>query len=247
MLKYIILGIVQGITEFLPVSSSAHLVIVQKIFGITGQEVALTVVLHLGSALALILYFFKDIVEVLRDVKLLLFIMLVTIITGSIGILGIDFFESTFRSPQLISVALIITGVILIFSQRFMDGRRKTVSIKDAILLGLTQAIAIIPGISRSGITICSLLFRKIDREVSFKFSFLVSIILIFGANILEAREINFVLKTDGVNLMAGFGASLFSGILALWILKLVMQKAKLHYFGYYCIGIALLTLLFIK
>jgi undecaprenyl-diphosphatase len=247
MVKYILLGIIQGITEFLPVSSSAHLVIIQKILGISGKELIIPVILHLGTSIALVIFFFKDILGALRNKKLLLFIIVVSIITGIIGIGGEDFFESLFSSVKLAASALIITGIILIFTKKFMDARRKTVNLKDALILGFMQGVAIVPGISRSGITISTLLFRKIDRETSFRFSFLASIPAVFGAIILEARKISGLGNLDLKNLTVGFIFSLITGVITLGILKLILRKAKLHYFGYYCIFIAIITLLFIK
>jgi len=247
MLKYIFLGIVQGLTEFLPVSSSGHLVILQNILGIKGGGLALSVILHLGTAFALIIFFFKDILRLLRNIKLLSLILIVSIITGLIGILGKDFFESLFSAPRRVAIALIITGVILIVTKKFMDAKRNNLTIKDALVLGFTQAIAIIPGISRSGITISTLLFRKIDRDTSFKFSFLASIPVIFGAALLEAKKIKFALNTGTVNFFAGFMSSLLVGLIALWLVKIIISRAKLYYFGFYCIFVAVITLLFIK
>ena len=165
-LKYIILGIVQGITEFFPVSSSAHLVILQRILGITQEGLALSIVLHLGTALALVVFFFKDIIEALRNRAILLLIIIATIITGIIGLTGKDFFERIFSSTRLVAFALIFTGLILIFSKKFSSGKRDILDIKDASFLGLAQGLAIIPGISRSGVTICTLLFSGVDQEV---------------------------------------------------------------------------------
>lgn len=247
MLKYIFLGIVQGLTEFLPVSSSGHLVILQNILGIKEGGLALSLILHLGTAFALIIFFFKDILRLLRNIKLLSLILIVSIITGLIGILGKDFFESLFSAPRRVAIALIITGVILIVTKKFMDAKRNNLTIKDALVLGFTQAIAIIPGISRSGITISTLLFRKIDRETAFKFSFLVSIPVIFGAALLEAKKIKFVLNAGIINFAVGFMFSLVSGLIALWLIKIIISRAKLYYFGFYCIFVAVITLLFIK
>lgn len=247
MLKYIFLGIVQGLTEFLPVSSSGHLVILQNILGIKEGGLALSVILHLGTAFALIIFFFKDILRLLRNIKLLSLILIVSIITGLIGILGKDFFESLFSAPRRVAIALIITGVILIVTKKFMDAKRNNLTIKDALVLGFTQAIAIIPGISRSGITISTLLFRKIDIDTSFKFSFLASIPVIFGAALLEAKKIKFALNTGTVNFFAGFMSSLLGGLIALWLVKIIISRAKLYYFGFYCIFVAVITLLFIK
>jgi len=247
MLKYVILGIIQGITEFLPVSSSGHLVIMKQILGISSQELPLYVVLHLGTALSLIIFFFKDILMTLRNKKTLLLIALVTIITGTIGIIGEEFFEKLFSSPRLVALALIITGIILIFTRKFSQAERSILHIKDALILGVTQGIAIIPGISRSGITISTLLFRKIDRETAFKFSFLASIPAIIGAALLEVKKVDITLRTDMINFTVGFIASFFTGLFSLCVLKLVLRKAKFHYFGYYCIFVALITLLFIR
>lgn len=247
MIKYIILGIVQGFTEFLPVSSSGHLVILQRVLGMSGEEVAISVILHLGTLLAIILFFSKDILKLLRDFKMLSLILLVTIITGIIGVVGKDFFENLFRSPKSVALALIITGSILLLTRKFKEVEKKEIGFKDALILGFTQGLAIIPGISRSGITISTLLFRRIDRQACFRFSFLVSIPVILGAAVLEARKIDFVMQHDFTNLAVGFMFSLLSGLAALWILKIVIQQAKFYYFGYYCILLAVITLLFVK
>ncbi|MBI4972552.1 MAG: undecaprenyl-diphosphate phosphatase [Candidatus Omnitrophica bacterium] len=169
MLNYIILGIIQGLTEFFPVSSSGHLVISQRLLGIGGEELVISVVLHLGTTLALIVFFFKDILKALRDTKLLFFIIVVTVITGIIGISGKDFFERLFLSPKLVAVALIFTGIILILTHRFVRPKRNMLGITDALALGFAQGASIIPGISRSGMTISTLLFRRVDWETSFK------------------------------------------------------------------------------
>lgn len=247
MLKYIILGIIQGLTEFLPVSSSGHLVIMQKVLGISAGGLALSVVLHLGTVLALIIFFFKDILNLARNLKWLSLIIIVTIITGIIGLSGKDFFERLFTSPRIVAISLICTGIILILTRKFMVVKRSEVSFKDAFILGITQGIAIIPGISRSGITISTLIFRKIDQETSFKFSFLASIPAVLGAAILEMKHIRIALKFESMHFLVGFIFSFLTGLLALKLLKIILKQAKLYYFGYYCILIAVITLLFIR
>jgi len=244
MLKYIILGIIQGITEFLPVSSSGHLVIAQKLFAMNQEEVALSVVLHLGTCLALVIFFSRDILKLFRDVKTLSLIIVVTLITGIIGVAGKDFFESLFSSVRLVAISLMFTGMILILTKKFMDAKRNNLNIKDAVILGFTQAMAIIPGISRSGITVSTLLFRKIDRETAFRFSFLASIPAVFGAAMLEAKDIGLAFNKY---FAVGFLFSLFTGILSLQIFKIILKRAKLHYFGYYCILAGVITLIFIR
>lgn len=247
MLKYIILGIVQGLTEFLPVSSSAHLVIMQNILGVKGEELAVTVILHLGTALAVVLFFFRDILKAFRSLKTLLLITIVTALTGAIGLTGKDFFETLFSSAKAVSIPLAVTGIILVLTSKFKDAARNSLSIKDAVILGIAQAIAIIPGISRSGITVSTLLFRRIDRETCFRFSFLASIPAILGASLLEARKIDFAFKANAFNLIIGSIFSFFTGLVSLWVLKLVIRRAKLYYFGYYCIVASIVSLFLIK
>ncbi len=247
MLNYIFLGIVQGITEFLPISSSGHLVLMQRLLGVGGEELGLTLILHLGSILAVVIFFFKDILAALRDARTLWLIFIATLVTGVIGFLGKDFFESLFSSYILVAAALIINGIILIFAQRFINSQRKNIGVKDAIIAGLAQAGAIIPGISRSGLTISALLFRKVERQTSFKFSFIILIPAIAGATILQIERVSFSLQGNPVNFLAGFIASLISGLFALWLLKLILERTKLHYFGYYCILLGMVNLLFFR
>lgn len=246
-MKFIILGLIQGLTEFFPVSSSGHLVIFEKIFGITGEEVAITVLLHLGTILSLVVFFMRDILKILHDLKLTGYVLLVTVITGVIGIAGKDFFEGLFRSPRMVSLSLAATGIILLLTGRFGVSKRSTLNIRDALTLGISQSIAIIPGISRSGATVSCLLFRKLDWETSFRFSFIASIPAVLGAALLEAKDINFSLQADGGNLAAGFLFSFLSGLAALRLLKSIMAKAKWHYFGYYCLAAGLFSFIFLK
>jgi len=248
VLKYILLGVIQGLTEFLPVSSSAHLVILQRLFCIEGNEIAITLVLHLGTTLSLLVFFGRDILNALRNARSMLLILIVTLITGAIGLSGKDFFESLFSSVKTVSLALMITGAILLYTRRLTQAaNRNNVSLKDSFILGISQGLAIIPGISRSGITISTLLARRISPEESFRFSFLAAIPAIAGASLLEIRKIDFALEADFLGLGSGFIVSFLTGLLSLWILKLILRKERLYYFGYYCILIGILSFLFIK
>lgn len=247
MLKYSILGVIQGLTEFLPVSSSAHLLIMQNIFKINAHQLAISVVLHLGTTLALIVFFFKDIIKLWRDTKTLLYILVASLITAIIALWGKDFFAAAFASPKFAACALAFTGIILLFTKRIADTKRQDLNLKDSLIFGFSQGLSIIPGISRSGLTISTLLFRGIDRQTSFKFSFLAAIPAVLGAVGLEAREINCALQGEFKHLVVGFLFSFLSGILSLTILKKVLQRAKFHYFGYYCILVAIVTLLLLR
>jgi len=247
MIKYIFLGAVQGLTEFLPVSSSGHLVIIQKLLGMLHDQIALSVVLHLGTAAALVVFFFKDLLGLIKDTRLLLLILVTTVITSVIGLAGKDFFEQLFNSAMMVGFAWICTGVLLLITKKFSKEKKEEVNFKDAAVLGLTQSIAIIPGISRSGMTISTLLLRGINRENSFRFAFLIAIPVILGAAVVEGKEINFALQVNFANFISGFIASFLTGIFSLRLIKVMVRKAQLHYFGIYCIAAGIATILFIR
>jgi undecaprenyl-diphosphatase len=247
MFKYIVLGIVQGFTEFLPVSSSGHLVVIQKLWAISEPAVALDVVLHLGTLFAVAVFFFSELLKALRSLKTIALILVVTLITGSIALAGKDFFEALFSSPKAVAIGWIVTGIILLATRKFSQGKREALNIKDALALGLAQAAAVIPGISRSGATISTLLFRKIEPRTSFNFSFLVSLPAVLAAAILKSREISALAKIESQNLALAFICSFLCGLFALRMLKKVLAKARFHYFGYYCLSMAIITLLLVK
>ena len=247
MIKYIILGVVQGVTEFFPVSSSAHLVMMQKILGVQSHQLALDVILHLGTSLSLLIFFFKDILAALRNIRFILLIIVVTLITGVIGIAGKNFFESLFSSVGMTAGALMVTGIILIATRGFRHSTRKTAQMQDAAAMGLAQGVAIIPGISRSGITISALLFLGMEAEAAFRFSFLAAIPAIWGAVLLEAKDIGAAAELGLNSLLAGFISSFLTGIIALYWLRIILKQAKWHYFGYYCLAAGLAAILFLR
>ncbi|MDD5116502.1 MAG: undecaprenyl-diphosphate phosphatase [Candidatus Omnitrophica bacterium] len=240
MIEYIFLGIVQGLTEFLPVSSSGHLVILQKLLGINSGQITVSVVLHLGTLLAVIIFFRRDILKILKDPRSLGLILLATAITGAIGFSSRDFFESLFYSVKAVGIAWLFTGLLLISTKRINRLDRRQLKLPDAIILGLAQALAIIPGISRSAITISALFYRHIEKRLAFAFSFLISVPVILGAAFLEIRKSGVTADVKTENLIAGFISSFLTGILALLFLRLVIDRAKFHYFGYYCLLMAM-------
>jgi undecaprenyl-diphosphatase len=244
MIEYIFLGIVQGLTEFLPVSSSGHLVILQRLLGINVGQITVSVILHLGTLLAVIIFFRRDILRVLKDPRLLGLVLLVTAITGIIGFSAKDFFESLFYSVKAVGIAWLFSGLLLISTKRINRLDREQLKLPDAIILGLAQALAIIPGISRSAITISALFYRHIDRRLAFVLSFLISVPVILGAALLELGKSGVTADVKAENLIAGFISSFFTGILALLFLRFVIDRAKFHYFGYYCLVMAIRTLI---
>ncbi|MFC1631891.1 undecaprenyl-diphosphate phosphatase [Candidatus Omnitrophota bacterium] len=242
VIKYIFLGIIQGLTEFLPVSSSAHLVIFQEIFAFSQNQLLLDIVLHLGTLLAVIVFLIKDIRSVLNP-KMLLKLFLVTVLTGAVVLLGQGFFERLFVSTAGVILPLIITGLILLASKKFTQGQRRMgdLKISDALWLGIVQGLAVIPGISRSGVTISTLLFRNVEKETAFKFSFLASILAILGALFLKLQDFSQISVSELGYMGLGFVASFLSGLIALKVLLAVIRGARLHLFGYYCIALGLL------
>jgi undecaprenyl-diphosphatase len=193
MIEAIILGIVQGLTEFLPVSSTAHLILFPWFFNWRGEIDTLTfdVALHAGTLIALILCFWKDWIElILKKQKLLGLIILASIPGGIAGYLLNDIAENYLRNPLIISVMLIIFGFVMLWAEKAKKHKAldKT-GLKDSIIIGIAQAIAIIPGVSRSGITISAGLFRGFERDTAARFSFLLSTPLIAGATMLHLKE----------------------------------------------------------
>jgi len=247
MSKYIILGIVQGLTEFLPVSSSGHLAVIEKFFCLSEHGVAISIVMHAGTLGAVIVYFWRDIMAALRSRRMIMFVLIVTAITGAIGVIGKDFLKSCFLSVRVVGISWVITGVILLMTRRFMNNRRTAVTAKDACILGATQGIAIIPGVSRSGITIATLLFLGVERVSAFTVSFLASIPAVAGAAILEIKDIEEAFYADSSGLAAGFACSFGAGLFALWFLKRMIVGAHFHLFAFYCFLCAAVTFIWVK
>lgn len=248
LLDALILGIIQGITEFLPVSSSGHLELVKSILGaeaLAAQQLSFTVVLHFATALSTMVIFRKDIGEIIlglfnrKDSKSRNFavkIVLSMIPAVVIGLFFEEALESLF-SGQVIFVGsmLLVTGGLLYIADRSKDNQKK-VSYSHAVIIGVAQGIAMLPGISRSGATIATAVLLKVDKSKAARFSFLMVIPLIFGkvAKDLLSGTIAFE-GTDGPGLIMGFFAAFVSGLLACqWMLTLV-KKAKLFYFAIYC------------
>lgn len=247
MVAYIILGIVQGLTEFLPVSSSGHLVIVQQLLGIDAPGVSLEIVLHAGTLLAVCLFFAPDILRFLRDKKLAGQVLAATAFTAAIGLAGKDLFESLFNSPVVVSAALGVTGVMLVLTRFFGRGSRARTTLADALWMGFAQGIAVTPGISRSGSTLAALMFRQVEKETAFRFSFIASIPAVAGVALLKCKDINEGLQAQPTHLIAGFICSFLIGLAALWLLRRMVARSRLHWFGYYCILVSVSGMIFLR
>lgn len=251
----LILGIVQGLTEFLPVSSSGHLIVIPKIFHWTGavDTLSFDVSLHLGTAFALIIFFFKDFIRlivhfydklvrdrknILKDSDSKLFILLIigSVPAGLVGILFQNFIEENVRSTLLIGITLIVFGFLLWYFDKKAKNKVniKNITLKNSIIIGIAQAIALIPGVSRSGVTITAARFRNIDRETAVRFSFLLSTPAIFGAGLVTSRKLLKVGFESYSVFIIGFIASVISGIFAIKLLLYLARKYNFNIFVIY-------------
>lgn len=242
----IIIGIVQGLTEFLPVSSSGHIEIAETILGVNQKEsMMMTIVLHFATALSTVFVYHKDIFQIIKGLfsfkkneesEFAFKIILSMIPAALVGVFLEDWLTSLFDGQlMLVGFMLLITALLLYFADKAKN-TQKPVNYKDAIIIGISQAIAILPGISRSGATISTSVLLGNDRSKAARFSFLMVIPLIFGAiakKILDAGGMPEY--TNGAALLAGFIAAFIAGVIACkWMIALV-RRAKLVYFSIYC------------
>ena len=259
ILQGIIIGIVQGLTEFLPVSSSAHLVFIQRLLGVE-SSLAFDTFLHLGSLLAVLIFFRADIYKLLNawlfsveDIiqhrfkegfyedpykRLAWYVILATIPVGIVGILFESQVDALFAGALYVpGFFLFVTGTILYLSQRIASGQidMSHMGWAQSLFMGLAQACAIMPGLSRSGTTIAAGLVAGLDKEFAAKFSFILSIPAIFGAFIVQLKDIGLSMSGDGAAIILGFVAAFVSGYLAIkWLIDLIQNKS-LDIFAFYC------------
>jgi undecaprenyl-diphosphatase len=245
-LDALILGILQGITEFLPVSSSGHLVLGQKLLGINVPGNAFEVILHIGTLMSILVVFWPDIHRLLneiKDVHVRTYIFTLVLGTTPAIIVGLSLkgqFALMFDNVHSVALALIVTGIILIFSKWFLN-KKSDLTLVKGFGIGLAQALAIIPGISRSGATICTGLMMGLSTEEAARFSFLLAIPAIAGAGLLTAIDIDKI--SLGMDVMAvGLLSSFLVGWVALkWLLNL-LKTGKFHWFGVYCLLLGIIA-----
>ena len=260
LFEAVILGLVQGLSEFLPISSSGHLALLQYFFGIEGESVlAFATLLHLGTLVSIFAVYYKDILELvlelgatIKDIatgkgprinandtrRLGFLIIMATIPTGIIGVAFQDFFGDLYLSLVAIGAGLLVTGTVLWIAEKMAQGHKniRQMKFRDAFLVGVFQSIALIPGISRSGSTIVGGLFSGVKREVAVKFAFLISIPSVLGAVVLEAPAA----FKDGMDaslmipIVAGVVIAAISGFIAIKTMIKVVSDKKLYYFSFY-------------
>ncbi len=249
IIQSIVLGIVQGLGEFLPISSSAHLVITPWLLNWNDPGLSFDVALHLGTLFAVLSYFWKDWLRLISsffkscaerkigddiDRRLVWFILIASVPGAVIGFLLEKEAETHFRNPLLIAGMMILMGAAMFWIDKTSNGKKRIDSITfiDSFLIGLSQAIAIIPGVSRSGITITTALSRKLDRETSARFSFLLSTPIIAGASLLKVPKL-FHNGID-INIIAGLLASAIFGFLSIKYLIRYVSNHSYNIFVYY-------------
>ena len=264
--QVILLGIIQGLTEFLPVSSSGHLVLLQNLFGFSEPELLLDISLHIGTLFAVCIVFSKEIRSILltvlripglirssegissliaenEQVKILVLIIAGSIPTAILGLFFRKIADQIFGNVCIVGIMLLLTGTLLWFTRQagLRNRNLKQVAIKDALIIGLAQGIAILPGISRSGSTISTALFLGVNREVAGRYSFLLSIPAILGALIMgiDFSSVNESISAEMI--LMGTVAAGIVGYLALRVLLQVVKRGQMHCFAPYCwlIGVA--------
>ena len=249
----LLLAVLQGITEFLPVSSSGHLVLFQQFFEVADEHAILfDLVLHLGTLIPVLYFYRKDVAQLVLDpiqgegpflerpgVRLLGLLVAASVPTAIIGLAFEDLFEQLFATPAALTVTFAITGCLLLAAGRFDRSEDKVaIGVKLALLLGLAQGFAITPGISRSGTTISVALMLGIDRTEAARFSFLMSVPAIVGAVLLKLKDAD-PSQIDALPMLVGFGSALVSGYLALVLLVALIKQGTFPRFAWYCFGAA--------
>ena len=250
-LDAIILGIVQGLTEFLPVSSSGHLVLTEALLGVSSNDITFEITVHLASLLAVFIYFRHSILRLLQSIvrphmieerRMIVFLIVGSIPAGVVGVLFKDFFERAFGDPFMAAVFLLVTGAILLSTRFVRPGEKRVTGIR-ALLIGCGQAVAIFPGISRSGSTISAGLLLGVKPEVAAEFSFLLAIPAIGGAAILQTKELMNLNAALFGPYAVGFVTTFLFSLAAVYAVLSVIRRGRFNYFAYYCFAAGALGL----
>jgi len=243
ILQAVISGVVQGVTEFFPISSSGHLVLLHDIFGLERQMLTFDVFLHFGTILSVVVFFRRDISNMFKkDMKLLKFIVIASVPTFIMGMAFRGVIEKSFSTPSAVGYLLVLTGLFLLLASISaiywkIVRRSRPLGVKNSIVIGIAQGISVLPGISRSGATIGTALIAGLDEAEALKFSFLLSIPAVLGANVLKVRHIyGNLVSGDAVVYLAGAIAAAITGFLVIKALFGILRKNLFFLFGIYCI-----------
>lgn len=264
----LILGLVQGLSEFLPISSTAHIIIASHLMGISFPGLAMEVFLHLASALAVIIYFHRDLIRLATGAfqhvlggsaspthrsqfYVCVYLIVATVITGVLGLLVEKSFGESMKTPTVMGIALLVTAFFLVAIERFHGfGRRQETDITwlDSVVIGLGQALAVIPGISRSGSTLITALYCGLERETAVRFSFILAIPVILGSSVLAIRGFadGAFVDVSFFALLVAFVVCFFASLAGIFWLIAFLKQSRLIYFAAYCsvLGVLCLTVL---
>ncbi len=255
LLDAILLGLVQGLTEFLPISSSGHLVLSENILGVQMPGLVFELVVHFGTLMSVLIFFRTRIIGLVRAVfdksmsierKMILYLILGTIPAVLVGVFLENIIEDAFGSPLLTSLMLIVTGLILLSTALVKPGVAN-ISRLNAIIIGVGQAMAIFPGISRSGTTISAGLLIGVKPIEAAEFSFLLSIPAITGAIVFKVKDIMAIDSTYTLHYIIGGLVSFLSGLLAVYLLLDFIRKGRFKYFGIYCLIIGIIGIFYFR
>lgn len=252
----IILGVVQGLTEFLPVSSSGHLILFRSFLNFEGSYgLAVDAVLQLATTFAILIYFHKDIIQIIKNVFgkkentaggiTLLKIIVASVPVVIVGLLLEGYMETIFRNPLLVAGTLIVGSLIMLFAEKVYKNTQK-LNLKNSLIVGLFQVLALVPGMSRSGMTISGGLFSGLNREVATRFSFIVALPVLLGSGLkklIDLQEVGYI-TNHSLELFAGATVSFVVGLLAIHFLIQFLKKYKMNIFAYYRIALAVIIII---
>ena len=259
ILDAIILGLIQGLTEFLPVSSSGHLVISEQLLGLrANQDIVFEVFVHFGTVLSILTIYYRDAIGLTRSAvrgllhpgqvrelykgdesfRMVVQILISAIPAGIVGILFEDDITSAFTDPKLVATMLIVTGLILFLTRLFRTKQTRPYTLVIAFFVGCAQALAILPGISRSGSTISMAMYWKVSPQEAARFSFLMSVPVILGATLLKVLDLLAAGGTSegGMVLLAGTVTAFASGLVAIRVLLRIIEFGRIRFFAFYCL-----------
>ena len=250
LLQALILGLVQGLTEFLPVSSSGHLVLAQEFMGVDDQGVTFEIMVHLGTLLSVMIYFWKPLWRMLLSIlppfkkelaherKRILLLGIACIPVAIVAFSPLkDYFEGVYEKPKIVALLLLVTGAVLFIPRLFVRKQgNNSMGVGSAIAMGIGQAFAILPGISRSGSTIVSGMLSKVKSSEAAEFSFLMAVPAIAAAAVLKLGDIGNIEPALLTNYLAGTVVAFVSGLAAIYSVLAAIRRGKFEYFGIYCL-----------
>ncbi len=252
-----LLGLIQGLTEFLPVSSSGHLALASHYLKVENPGLTFEIVLHCGTLLSVLVYFRRQLwalflslfnKEMKEERQMIGFLFIATLPAAIIGLSFKHQFESIANQPRVVSLLLCITGIMLLLPRFFPKSRGdRSMTLATALIMGFGQAFAILPGISRSGSTIISGMLSKVNPAKAAEFSFLLAIPAIGGAALLAIRDLEKIDSSLAIPYLAGGVISFVSGLIAVYAVLSSIRKGKFEHFAYYCIAVGLISLIYLQ